>query len=80
MRVLAIHDGVGNITSLMAWPADMPEAGVRLEHGEYAHEIEVPGLDDAADHTERSRILDEVVETYRVAVSPDASKAELTRK
>jgi hypothetical protein len=82
-RVVAIHDRCGNITSLVSWPADAPPVSVTLGPGEAVHEIDVPGLEEAADSTARAQILDRIVETCRVEVPAEAgvpARASLVQK
>lgn len=83
VRVVAVHDTAGNISMLIASPADAALVHPRLEPGEYIHEVEAPevalDMDDAQLHSR----LDEVRENFRVDVQAevaDMGRAPLVRK
>ena len=83
VRVIAIHDTAGNISTLVVSPADARRVGVQLEPWQYMHEVEVPDLvldgDDARIHAR----LNEVIENFRVEVDTevaDIPNAQLVRK
>lgn len=83
VRVVAIHDGAGNISVLIASSADAEPAGVRLEHWEYTHEVEIPDLALDVDHAQIHARLDEVTENFRVEVEAgivNGNIAQLVRK
>jgi hypothetical protein len=83
VRVVAIHDTAGNITSLIASPAGARRAGVRLEPWQDMHEVEVPDLALEADDAQLHGRLNEVIENFRVEVATegaDVLEARLVRK
>jgi hypothetical protein len=83
VRVVAIHDTTGNISSLIAAPADARRVGVQLEPWQYMHEVEVPGLGLDADDAQIHARLNEVIESFRVEVNTegaDVPEAQLARK
>jgi hypothetical protein len=83
VRVVAIHDTAGNISTLVASPAEARRGGAQLEPWQYMHEIEVPDLALDADDAQIHARLNEVVENFRVEVDTedaDMPKAQLVRK
>jgi hypothetical protein len=83
VRVVAVHDTAGNISMLIASPADSALVHPMLKPGEYIHEVDMPevalDMDDAQLHSR----LDEVRGTFRVDVQAevaDMPKAQLVRK
>jgi hypothetical protein len=82
-RVIAIHDSVGTIHSLMAWPSDSPPASPELQPGQYVHEIDVRELTLDMDDSQLHGRLGEVAENFRVELptgSGELSKARLVTK
>ena len=83
VRVVAVHDTAGNISVLLASPADAPRAGVKLEPWQYIHEVEVPDIALDMDDEQLHSRLNEVMENFRVDVHAEAAdmpKAQLARK
>lgn len=83
MRVVAVHDAVGNIISLVAGPSDGPRMHMDLEPGQYVHAIDVPNLTLKADDADLHRSLNDVMENYRVDVPPgfdDVPAAKLIKR
>ena len=83
VRVVAVHDTAGNISSLFASPADASLVHPELEPGQYIHEVEVPELALDMDDAQLHRRLNEVIENFRVDVQAevtDMPKAQLVRK
>lgn len=83
VRVIAIHDTAGNISTLVVSPADARRAGVDLEPWQYMHEVDVPDLVLDADDAQIHARLNEVIANFRVEVDTevaDMSKAQLVRK
>lgn len=83
MRVIAIHDTAGKISTLVVSPADARRAGIDLEPWQYMHEVEVPDLVLDADDAQTHARLNEIIENFRVEVDTEIAqmrKAQLVRK
>lgn len=83
MRVIAVHDNVGNIVSLLTGPSDAPPTGVRLEPGQEMREIDVSQLTLDSSDPELHARLTEIIETYKVQVPAqvaDVPAARLIRR
>jgi hypothetical protein len=77
MRLTIVHDSKGNITGLVAYPADGPAAYPAMRPGEFVTQVEVPKITSELDAPKVFERLSELAENYRVDVK---SKATLTRK
>lgn len=83
MKVIAVHDAVGEILSLVVSPEEGPDFGVESHAGEFARTVEIPGLSLDMPDPEIYRRLEEVTKTFRVDVTDQpelAPSAQLVAK
>ena len=77
MRLTIVHDGNGNITSLVASPADAPPAYLESKATEHVTQIDDPEITDDLEPQAIQERLSDLAENSRIDVD---SKANLTRK
>lgn len=78
MRLTVIHDGHGNIATLIASPLDSPSVEVALRPGQRMTEVDAPDIPlDLEAEVVQGR-LRELIENYRV--EPTSAKGGLSRK
>jgi hypothetical protein len=75
VRVVAVHDTAGNISLLIASPADGDLVRPKLEPGQYIHEVEVPDIALDMDDGQLHSRLNEVRENFRVEVDTEVAEA-----
>jgi len=76
MRVIAVADSAGNISTMMTYDAEGPRPGVALPPGSQAVELEVPELTGTLKGTALAQKLKEVRERHRL----DHGGRKLVRK
>jgi hypothetical protein len=77
MRVFAIHDAEGTIWQLVTSPTDLSPPVLTTAPGLSMTEVEIPEGVDVADDAEGDTGRTELIENYRVEVTPQ--KATLAR-
>jgi hypothetical protein len=77
MRLTIVHDGEGNITSLVAHSVEAPPAHVEAEPTERVTEVDYPDITEELDPQAIHERLADLVENYRVDVD---RRANLSRK
>ena len=77
MRLTIVHDGNGNITSLVAHPADAPLAHMETKPTERVTQIDDPEITDDLEPQAIHERLSDLAENSRIEVD---SKSNLTRK
>jgi hypothetical protein len=77
MRLTIVHDGEGNITSLVAHSVEAPPAHVEAKPTERVTQVDNPDLTDELDPQAIHERLADLVENYRVDID---SRANLRSK
>jgi hypothetical protein len=77
MRLTIVHDSKGNITGLVAYPADGPAAYPAMRPGEFVTQVDVAEITSELGADKVFERLSELAQNYRIDVE---SKATLTKK